>query len=277
MADEKTKKKDVWDKLDIIFKGLIAVGVAGGVALYTTYIENARRAEEAERRHAESLIGFVNARENAMSNLRAQMFSALMEHYFQKDDPKSKLTALELLALNFRDSVQIKPLFQQLDDELSNNSPKMKRALRSAAKRIVQDQLKQIEMADGSVCELRITLSKDQTDTPDCAPFVAIGLRKIVDGSVFIETSFLQAELFGGGKKTFSVTHFDMPMTDYTILRMRDNLTAYSLALISTNSKNNEATIALAVLPSSSLNRQNSHLFDQALARLLLPAAKQSQ
>ena len=65
--------------------------------------------------------------------LRASLFQALLENCFDRQQDESKVTMLKLMALNFRDLVQIEPLFEELEDELDDTD-----MLRDAADVIIE-------------------------------------------------------------------------------------------------------------------------------------------
>lgn len=83
----------------------------------------------------------VSKREVADSELRARMFETLLRYLFadttQQKTNREKLTLLRLLALNFHESFDLKPLFESLESELSDIR---KEKVRNIAKEIVGKQ-----------------------------------------------------------------------------------------------------------------------------------------
>ncbi len=125
MPDE-PRGKDFWDKLDILVKGFLGVLVTGIITGFGFYLnsqqsainaENSKIAEE--NRQARTLVQLVNSRETAMVQLRSEMFKSLLDKYLTGEDLDSKIAVLEMIGLNFRDAIQIKPLFEHLDHRLA--------------------------------------------------------------------------------------------------------------------------------------------------------------
>lgn len=110
--------------------GTVVVGllITGGLQWYSIRSDSEARhraelAQKAQKEREESTqqaqvaIQLANAREKALSDLRAQMFNALLQNYFKKATDQERIAILELIGLNFRDAVQIKPMFEVLDAE----------------------------------------------------------------------------------------------------------------------------------------------------------------
>ncbi len=83
----------------------------------------------------------VSKREIADSELRAKMFETLLKYLFtdtsRNKTNKEKLTLLRLLALNFHESFDLKPLFESLESELTDIG---KEKVRNIAKEIAGKQ-----------------------------------------------------------------------------------------------------------------------------------------
>ena len=117
MTEGERTKKDFWDIVEVVGKSVLAIDVTGGIAFYGIVVESRLKEEERARadlaaanREAQTLIQLVNARESATANLRAQMFKTLLETFFDPKSAESQIVVLELIGLNFRDSIQIKPM-----------------------------------------------------------------------------------------------------------------------------------------------------------------------
>ena len=71
----------------------------------------------------------VSKREIADSGLRAKMFETLLKYLFsdttKQKTNREKLTLLRLLALNFHESFDLKPLFESLESELTDKEKDM--------------------------------------------------------------------------------------------------------------------------------------------------------
>lgn len=290
MAAE-TSKKDAWDKADIIAKGLAAIVVSGVIAFYTIFVQEENRLQlsknQEENRKVQTLIQLINSREASDSNMRGKMFDTLLNNFFNKGDPESQIVALEMIGLNFRNTLQIKPMFNQLDRQLVKDSKadpgnethaELRALLRKAARAIIRDQLNQIEIASGgNVCKLKLSFGTELE--PKFAKCFSSHAFKLVDSSSDsvriqaykapeIDLSLTdQAEIEKQNKwipqgASFSVTYFDMPMTDYT--QLPDGSLYYSLVLLnSKDGESGEAEVAVAVLPPVDYSSGKAYQFDQ--------------
>lgn len=238
---------------------------------------------ERHKQQAEMVIQLTNAREKALSDLRARMFDSLIQHYFQLGSEAERIAILQLIGLNFRDAVQIKPMFELLDWQFANGdlSSEQKgparKALRGAARSIIRDQLSQIRQStDGVVCQLELNVS--DTKNPECFPTLTVELVEVEESKIRVRTNtrggaFLETpDEAHEGWDDFTVTYFDMPMVDYTAATRQTDLEPirYSIVLSETGQKT--ARIAVAVLPLSAVNSQHRYAFDELLQDYLFPA-----
>jgi hypothetical protein len=119
--DTPNKKKDLWDKADVILKlvaSVITVLAAVIVAYYSSAISTAVEEKKLQAGYTELL----SRREEADATLRKDMFKPIIDSFL---DPKSKeaplgrkILNLEMLTRNFHDSLNLKPLFMTLRDEI---------------------------------------------------------------------------------------------------------------------------------------------------------------
>lgn len=150
----------------------------------------ARQAAEAERTKVEQnfklYTEMLGKREQEDTQVRSQLFDKLLGTYL---DPKSKdldarLVALELLALNFHDALNLSPLFWELDRRLAATPGAQGRALRDQLEHVGQ-QVKERQAAlltvDGESYPLDIDLS---LLFPGAPPFHAGFVARLEHGSV---------------------------------------------------------------------------------------------
>jgi len=103
--------------------------------------DNAIRAAN-ERANADSKIRLyselLNKREEADNTVRRDVFDKLMSRYLSPahTDLDSKVVVLELLALNFHDSLNLSPLFWQLDRQIDKAVAPKRVALRAQLDRV---------------------------------------------------------------------------------------------------------------------------------------------
>jgi hypothetical protein len=219
-------------------------------------------------------IQLINAREKANNDLRASMFKTLIDFYQKDPNEMSSVLLLELVGLNFKDTVLLKPVFEKLyRDETS--SDEQKKALRSASRKIVSDQLVAIGQArDGQVC--RMTLKLGDTKSAWCFPKLFVTLIEADEEYIKLRTNsnegFISEEESTEGGGEFEVNYFDMPMIDYTVSSTGDeneNVWRYSIVL--ERSSIEGATITIAVLPRESFSAQMPFRFDEMMSDYINP------
>lgn len=163
---------------------LVAGAITGAIQWYGIREEKETNIRTEKEQQAQMLIQLANAREAALTNLRAQMFQALLQNYFKQANQRERIAILELIGLNFRDAVQIKPMFELLDTELNIPSSSkqeeitiLRKVIRKSAQSIIKDQLDQIKQApDGAVCELDLKIGEWQETK--CFPLLRLKLEE---------------------------------------------------------------------------------------------------
>ena len=294
--------KDLWDKFETIFKTFIVLLVTTGIGIYTFRVSENNRQEQAQiqeknrnmqielqedNRAAQTLIQMMNARETAMSSLRTSMFSALLDHFLKEDDVESQIVMLEMIGLNFHDSIQIKPMFERLDRKLDNDSNPsftLRVLLRDAARTIIYNQLGQIQLTDdGNFC--KFSLHKGESINPECLNQLELKLIDVLDDHILVRTNtkdgqFVdfkklretdEGEIDPTASDFFSVTYFDMPMIDYTQVNS-DVPIRYSVVLLEVEP--DKATIAVSMLPTADFSADNRYLFDEKVQEILNPVER---
>src|SRR5512134_3589582 len=120
-------EKDFWDKAAVVLQpvgGLLAALAVAGLGFFGSQFIERRQAEETRARFASELI---SKREEADSALRKDMFVSIIQSFLKADSTSidDRLLKLELLAYNFHESLNLKPLFFQLErDAVKSGGPK---------------------------------------------------------------------------------------------------------------------------------------------------------
>ena len=140
--DNKPRIRDKWDKLEILLRPAAAflaamtvalIGWFGQQALSAAQDAETLRANDAQKeitRRTELSENYrlytqlLTKREEAESALRKDMFSTILKEFFQVKNSDSgpaniakRLLKLELLALNFGETLRLSPLFVELDKD----------------------------------------------------------------------------------------------------------------------------------------------------------------
>src|SRR3990170_2623898 len=114
------KEKDFWDKAAIVLQpvgGLLAALAVAGLGFFGSQFIERRQSEETRARFASELI---SKREEADSALRKDMFVSIIQSFMKLESASvdDRLLKLELLAYNFHESLNLKPLFLQLEQDI---------------------------------------------------------------------------------------------------------------------------------------------------------------
>ncbi|MFQ5603324.1 MAG: hypothetical protein ACE5IR_22050 [bacterium] len=147
---KETKKRDKWDKAEIILRpvgGLLAAITVAGVGFFGSNYLDSRQDNELRIRLYTELI---TNREEADSALRKDMFTSIIGSFLNPKEAKlgleEKVLQLELLAYNFHESLNLMPLFLHLDKQIN---------------------LLKIEDIDSSKQSIPIQLNSDKQDYKD--------------------------------------------------------------------------------------------------------------
>jgi hypothetical protein len=115
----------------------IPVSLALSTVLYNVWAAKRSESESRLKLYTE----LVNKREEADTNLRKEIFSKLMERYLEPGgaDLESRLAVLELLSQNFNESLNLGPLFWQLDRQIANSKSALMKEWRTQLERIASE------------------------------------------------------------------------------------------------------------------------------------------
>ena len=147
------KKKDRWDKASIILQpvgGLLtALAVAGLGFFGSQYLDRRQTIDTNARLYSE----LMSKREEADSALRKDMFKSIIDSFLSPKTERleEKVLNLELLAYNFHESLNLKPLFLYLKKQISASGGLNKREyserLDKVAREITRKQMLVLEEA----------------------------------------------------------------------------------------------------------------------------------
>lgn len=138
---ETPKTKDFWDKLDIILKplgGLFAAIAIAALGFFTSDYLDKRQAEETRVRLYTELM---SKREEAESSLRKDMFATIIQSFLKPDSAglDEQVLNLELLAYNFHESLNLKPLFTYLNKKIQGGDQARKVEYRTRLERVARE------------------------------------------------------------------------------------------------------------------------------------------
>lgn len=244
--------KDGWDKLEIIGKSLAGILVSAAIAFYSINSGKNQFNISEENRKAQIIVQTMGNREAASADLKAKMFSALMEYYLkERDDPATQRIIVELIGLNFQEHLRLKPLFEKLEQKLGNNTNELEK-LRKSARNMARIEIDNIVGNNGAVCRTELALGQTLPMVENCELPISLTLLEINQSSIRVSTQ-------EGDTEGFGINYYDMPLVDNTKL---GDFT-YSVILSDINQKDKKATINLVILPEHFYSARHSLHFDQ--------------
>jgi hypothetical protein len=238
--------RDFWDKLTILIQPLGGLFTAFAIALLgfkSSDVLNRRQAIETNTRLYSELM---SKREESESALRKDMFQTIIGSFVTasgRGDLDSSVLNLELLAYNFHESLNLKPLFLDLKRRVDRAAAQAHGAAARAEYQGYQDRLERVarEIARKQVIVLEgvgkefdrsIDLTADSSGTTLEPATLQLGTLQATIGIDILSVDKQNKELevalsvetpdpkLGRQTKTatFTVSYFDFPMIDNTRL-----------------------------------------------------------
>jgi hypothetical protein len=119
-----TPEKDFWDKVDIVLRPLNGLLTALTVALLGYYTSSILRQNDTVETNRRVYAELTSGREQAESSLRKDMSLSIMQTFLRPETAglEAKMLNLEMLAYNFHESLNLKPLFSHLDRQIATTA-----------------------------------------------------------------------------------------------------------------------------------------------------------
>lgn len=298
------KPKDRWDKIDILLKpvGGLFTGIAlAVVGFFTTNLLEQQQAEQttrlaqqqAEETNRRLYTEIMSGREKADSDLRKEMFNSIIKAFLdpEKASLDEKVLALELLAYNFHDVIDLSPLFKHvaksIEESTLENKTSLNKQLERVAREVIDKQL--ASLADGGQLTT-LSLSFDQVkeggqsfdeklypiraDIPELS-----GKRYIFVEALhsYPDVREIKVRLESGSPEDrfnpeidliFKVGFFDFPMIDNTRVSHSQRI---GIAL--TRWTDYGAELALVYFPGSRASLKEKPYYDEVIEQLQRTAA----
>jgi hypothetical protein len=246
----------------------------------------------------------LNKREADEMAVRKEIFSALLGRYFDpvKGDVAHRMTVLELLAGNFDESLNLSPLFWQLDRELRSERRSLQDRLRGRLSRLateVKQRQADVLAAGGASASWTVDLTPD--GLAEVQPPLPLTFTEPTEtGSVAAKGCMFQVSLLGhepemrrvyarvdlsaltdpppkdspcisnagsqeGRSWGFWVDEFDFPMINYTRLSTGER---FALVMEGYKPEEARATLKLVYFPSSRGGARDRPFLDTVVARM---------
>jgi hypothetical protein len=138
MAD---RQRDGWDKAAIILQSLGGFVTAAVVAMLgivgSSYLNEKQKIDTNVRLYTE----LMSKREDAESALRKDMFTSIIDTFLKPQAPSLdvRVLNLELLAYNFHESLNLKPLFSSIDQQIQDSTDDRKQEYRERLNRVARE------------------------------------------------------------------------------------------------------------------------------------------
>ena len=277
------KPKDLWDKVDVVFRPLNGLLTALTVALLGYYTSNVLRQRETRETNERVYTQLMSSREQAESALRKDRFVSIIQTFLrpQSASLEDRMLNLELLAYNFHESLNLKPLFvhlqKQVDADRSPDKAEYSNRLTKVAREITTRQMVLLEQvgkkfsrtvdlekfrANPGGLELeQETLTLDGTEREFMLSVLEIDpKRKELTLELGVRTPKESPIV---RRLTFHVSYFDFPMIDNTRLS-RDQRAAVALNEFGEGG----ADLTLVFVPGSYASLKEKVSYDEVVEKL---------
>ena len=286
MAD---KQRDGWDKAAIILQSLGGFVTAAVVAMLgivgSGYLNEKQKIDTNVRLYTE----LMSKREEAESALRKDMFTSIIDTFLKPQVPSLdvRVLNLELLAYNFHESLNLKPLFVNIDQQIRQSIDSRKKEFRErlnrVAREITRKQMVVLEGA-GSKFERKFKLANVPTSKNglpvelDEAVLLLEDIQRefrVYIMSVNPDTQELHLRLevitpeqpasaFATNSVEFWVSFYDFPMIDHTRLS-HDQRVAITLS----NFEDGYANITTVYFPGAYAGLKEKPYYQEVVKELL--------
>jgi hypothetical protein len=290
-------KRDRWDKLSIILQpvgGLLTALAIAALGYFSSATINKRQAIETNTRLYSELM---SKREESESALRKDMFVSIIGSFLRPSGTgtiASDVLNLELLASNFHESLNLKPLFVDINRRVRKERAVARTAearaecddyqarLERVARETVRKEMIVLESV-GKKVDRTVDLTKDPEGTslapttmtldgvPTTITVDVLGVDRVnrqLELGLTIETPDLEQ---GRQTKTssFSVGYFDFPMIDNT--RMAQD---QRCAVVLNNFSNESADLTLVLFPGAYASLNEKPYYNEVIENVLSASKK---
>ena len=291
---EPVKKKDFWDKIAILLHpvgGLLtALAVAFVGVQGSQFLERRQSLDTNARLYSE----LMSRREEAESSLRKDMLVSIIAQYLRPGSGEldDKVLNLELLAYNFHDSLDLRPLFFDLQRKLRTSKDdgraELLQRIQGVAKEITAKQLfaleghgksfrRSVDLDALKATRAGIELDGERLTIGDTV--CQVNLRVL---AADLEQQQLRVRLevpapsdrpdLADTRATFEVSYFDFPMIDNT--RLANGLRC---AVTLSNFSEAGADLATVCFPGEYASLKDRPYYDEVIQKLREAASEEGE
>jgi hypothetical protein len=307
------KQRDKWDKWDILLKPVGGLMTALAVTFIGIYGSNKLDEKQSRDSNERLYAQIMSVREKADSDLRKDMFNAIIKAFMsggksQGDKPQGdsdnspevgslseiekNILALELLAYNFHNAIDLGPLFKHIEKQISLQSSDRQKDLHDRLVKVAREVTsKQIEtLKDVGVVKTADVFFEGVEKNPaglrlheadadaDSLHFVKVITPDLPDREIFVDVLSIdknkkemkvRLEVYLPDKEEteadfiFDVDFFDFPMIDNTRLK-----NGQRVALGISKWEQISAEIWLAYFPGSRASLKDKPYYDEVMQPL---------
>ena len=291
---EPVKKKDFWDKIAILLHpvgGLLTAIAVAFVGIEGSQLLERRQSLDTNARLYSELM---SRREEAESSLRKDMLVSIIAQYLRPGSGEldDKVLNLELLAYNFHDSLDLRPLFFDLQRKLrtskDDDRAELQQRIQGVAKEITAKQLFALE---GHGRSFRRNVDLDALKAARAGIELDGERLTIGDTSCQVNLRVLAADLeqqqlrvrlevpappdrpeLADTRATFDVSYFDFPMIDNT--RLANGLRC---AVTLSNFSEAGADLATVCFPGEYASLKDRPYYDEVIQKLREAASEEGE
>lgn len=291
MSAEPVKTRDWWDKVDILMRPVGGLLTAVAITLLGFITSSALSQRQAIDTNTRLYTELMSRREDSESALRKDMCVSILSSFVNPGETalNNSVLNLEMLAYNFHESLNLKPLFLELRRRVvsaraeaktptarAENAAYLER-LETMGREIVRRQMIILEGV-GKRFDRTIDLAEDPAGTslePATLTLDGVSTTFAIDvlgvdresREVRISLSIETPDPEQGRQTkvaTFSVSHFDFPMIDNTRL-----VGGQRCAVVLNNISDQSADITLVLFPGSYASLKEKPYYNEVIESVL--------
>ena len=282
-----TGQRDKWAKIGVMMQPL--GGLLTALAVAYVGLTGSRVLEERQSRDTNARLysELMSRREEAESTLRKDVLGAILQEYLRASplDLDAKVLQLELLSNNFHESLDLRPLFHDLQRKLLKSDSKDRNELLGRIESLARDvSSKQLFTLQGRGARFSGLVDLDAVDaagagsvpltadpqtvrigdqTCDLAVLVRSVDRQTKTLRVRLETTKCGGSTASNLNTTFDVGYFDFPIIDNT--RLPNN---WRCAVVLTNWIEGYAELTAICFPGEYASLKDRPYYDEVIQSL---------
>jgi len=291
MPEEPKRKRDTWEKVDILMRPMGGLLTAGAITLLGFITSSALNQRQTTDTNTRLYTELMSRREESESALRKDMCVSIINSFVNPRDTGlgPSVLNLEMLAYNFHESLNLKPLFEEMrrrvvraraeaqtPEAQAENEAYLER-LQSMAREIVRRQMIVLEGV-GKRFDRTIDLSDDPGGTSLEPAALTLDGVETTFGIDILDVDPENREIRIGlnietpdpeqGRQTkmatFGVSYFDFPMIDNTRL-----LGGQRCSVVLNNMSEQSADITLVLFPGSYASLKEKPYYNEVIESVL--------